>query len=71
MVVLFDPRWSAPSRYRYVGKQPSVTEFVVAVRSGRNFNITESDGNVWLAYGHGEGPRLEAALHKLDQGSKH
>jgi hypothetical protein len=71
VVVLVDPRWNAPSAYHYVGKQPSATMFLVAVHSGPHFNFTESDGNVWLAYGHGEGPSVDAALHKLDKGSRH
>jgi len=71
VIVLFDPRWHAPSAYHYVGKQPSATEFVIAVHSGPTPKVTESDGNVWLAYGHGEGPSVQAALHKLDQSSMH
>jgi hypothetical protein len=71
VVVLFDPRWSAPSGYRYPGKQPSATYFMVFVHAKSLPSGFVSDGNVWVANGQGEGRSVDAALHKLDQSSKH
>ena len=70
VVVLFDRRWNAPSAYHYVGKQPSQTKFVVFVHAKAGASNWLSDGNVWVANGRREGPHVDAALHKLDQGSK-
>lgn len=71
VIVLFDPRDHPPSGYHFVGKQPSYSFFVVFVRANSQARAWVSDGNVWVANGQGEGRSVDAALHKLDQSSKH
>ena len=70
VVVLFDPRGHPPSGYHYVGRQPSYSFFVVFVHANGQARSWVSDGNVWVANGQGEGPSVDAALHKLDQSSQ-
>jgi hypothetical protein len=71
VVVLFDPRWHAPSGYHYAGKQPSHSFFAVFVHANGRARAWVSDGNLWVANGQGEGRSVDAALHKLEQSSKH
>src|SRR3954465_12515141 len=69
LVVLVDSQWNGPFGYQRVGhKRPSVTQFLVFVRDGPH---TTQHGNVWVAYGDGEGPTVKAALHQLALSSRH
>jgi hypothetical protein len=71
VVVLFDPRWHAPIGFHLVGGPPSHTYFWVFVHAKAGTNSWVQDGNVYVANGKGQGPGVEAALHKLDLSSKH
>lgn len=63
LVVLVDSQWNGPFGYQRVGhKKPSITQFLVFVRDGPH---SAQRGNVWVAYGDGQRPVVEAALHQL------
>jgi hypothetical protein len=62
-VVLFDPvRTGAFGYQRIGGARPSVTQFLVFLRSGPHFTRR---GNVSVYFGDGERPIVKAALRKL------
>jgi hypothetical protein len=71
VVVLFDPRWHAPIGFHLVGGPPSHTYFWVFVHAKAGTNSWAQDGNVYVANGQGQGPSVDAALHRLDLSSKH
>jgi hypothetical protein len=71
VVVLFDPRWHAPTGFHFDGGGYAHTYFWVFVHASAGFSSAAQDGNVYVANGQGEGRSVSAALHKLDLTYKH
>jgi hypothetical protein len=67
VVVLFDPRWPAPTDFRLDGGSPSPPTYIwVFVHANDSAPTFVQDGNVYVANGPGEGRSVNAALHTLD-----
>ena len=71
VVVLFDPRWHAPTGFHLDGGPPARTYYWVFVHAKARASVYVQDGNVYVANGQGEGRSVDAALHKLDLSYKH
>lgn len=72
VVVLFDPRWPAPTDFQLDGGPPPPPTYIwVFVHANESASTVVQDGNVYVSNGQGEGRSVNAALDALDRSYKH
>jgi hypothetical protein len=68
VVVLFDPRWHAPTDFGMMGGPPGPPTYIwVFIRANDNASSFDQVGNVYAAYGPGEEQSENAALNTLNR----
>jgi hypothetical protein len=72
VVVLFDPRWHAPTDFQVDGGPAGPPTYIwVYIHADDSASSFDQVGNVYVAYGPGEGQSEDAALHTLERSFKH